>query len=86
MFFLLRVEFKNQNYWILVRTNGFLECYYEGENEERLDFMREKIIQIMKRIAHISGQLQNLASALDKLYHEIVDQGIIDLIKTENQK
>ena len=69
-----------------MRTNGFFGCYYEGENEERLDFMRDKIIQIMKSIAHISAQLQNLASALDKLYDEIGDQAIIDLIKTENQK
>lgn len=48
--------------------------------------MRDKIIQIMKSLAHISAQLQNLASALDKLYDEIGDKAIIDLIKTENQK
>jgi hypothetical protein len=48
--------------------------------------MRDKIIQIMKSIAHVSAQLQTLASALDKLYDEIGDQSIIDLIKTENQK
>lgn len=48
--------------------------------------MRDKIIQIMKSIAHISAQMQNLASALDKLYDEIGDQSIIDLIKTEKEK
>lgn len=69
-----------------MRTIDFFKWYYEGENEERLDFMREKIIQIMKSIAHISAQLQNLASALDKLYDEIGDQSIIELIKNEKEK
>lgn len=69
-----------------MRTNDFSQCYYEGENEERLDFMREKIIQILKSLAHISAQMQNLASALDKLYEEIGDTAIIDLIKNENEK
>lgn len=48
--------------------------------------MREKIIQILKSLAHISAQMQNLASALDKLYEEIGDTAIIDLIKNENEK
>jgi hypothetical protein len=69
-----------------VRTIDFFKWYYEGENEERLDFMREKIIQILKSIAHISAQLQNLASALDKIYDEIGDQSIIELIKNEKEK
>lgn len=69
-----------------MRTIDFFKWYYEGENEERLDFMREKIIQILKSIAHISAQLQNLASALDKIYEEIVDQSIIELIKNEKEK
>ena len=69
-----------------MRTIDFFKWYYEGENEERLDFMREKIIQIMKSIAHISAQMQNLASALDKLYDEIGDQSIIELIKNEKEK
>jgi hypothetical protein len=69
-----------------MRTIDFFKWYYEGENEERLDFMREKIIQILKSIAHISAQLQNLSSALDKIYDEIGDQSIIELIKNEKEK
>ena len=48
--------------------------------------MRDKIIQIMKSIAHISAQLQTLASALDKLYEEIGDKEIIELIKNDKEK
>ena len=56
------------------------------KNIERLGFMRDKIIKILKSIAHISSQMQNLAVALDKLYDEIGDQAIIDLIKEEKNK
>jgi hypothetical protein len=48
--------------------------------------MRDKIIQIMKSIAHISAQLQTLASALDKLYEELGDKEIIELIKNDKEK
>ena len=40
----------------------------------------------MKSIAHISAQLQTLASALDKLYEELGDKEIIELIKNDKEK
>lgn len=48
--------------------------------------MKEKIIELLVAIAHISAQLKNLSDELDRVYDIVGVQALIDAIKEENTK
>lgn len=52
---------------------------------ERHD-MKDKIIEILVRLAHLSEKTKAFADELDKIYELLGEQAFLDLIKTQEQK
>ena len=48
--------------------------------------MKDKIIEILVRMAHISENLKNLAEELDKMYDVLGDSAFLDMLKKESEK
>lgn len=48
--------------------------------------MKDIILKLLVRIAHLSGKLTATAEELDKIYEIIGDQAFIDMIKQMEQK
>lgn len=48
--------------------------------------MKDKILAILVRLAHLSEKLNVLADEVDNLYEVLGDQSLIEMIKSEQQK
>ena len=48
--------------------------------------MKEKIIEILVRIAHISESAKVLAEQLDKMYATLGDAEFLDMLKKDSEK
>lgn len=48
--------------------------------------MKEKIIEILVRMAHISENLKNLADELDKMYEILGDNDFLNALEKELKK
>ena len=47
--------------------------------------MKDKIIEILVRIAHISESAKALAEELDKMYSTLADNGFLEMLEKEIQ-
>lgn len=47
--------------------------------------MKDKILKILIRLAHLSEKLNALAEEIDELYEVLGDQAFIDMIKSEEK-
>lgn len=45
--------------------------------------MKEKIIEILVRIAHISESAKSLAEELDKMYSSLADSDFLEMLEKE---
>ena len=48
--------------------------------------MRQKILELLVRIAHISESAKLLADELDKMYATLGDTEFLDMLKKESEK
>lgn len=55
-------------------------------NRERSIPVKEKLLKILVRLAHLSESLKTLTEEVDKLYDVIGDQAFIDMVKSEQER
>ena len=48
--------------------------------------MKDRIIEMLVTLAHISKQMQNLSEELDKMYDIIADERFFEMLETKNEK
>jgi hypothetical protein len=48
--------------------------------------MKEKIIEILVRMAHISEKTKMLAEEIDKMYDVLGDAEFLDMLKKDSEK
>jgi hypothetical protein len=61
-------------------------CHNIGENKGKERTMKDKILKILVRLAHLSEKLNALSEEVDRLYEVLGDQAFIDMIKSEESK
>lgn len=61
-------------------------CHNIGENKGKERTMKDKILKILVRLAHLSEKLKSLTEEVDTLYEILGDQAFIDMIKSEESK
>lgn len=70
-----------------MRTICALWCYYKRENKRRKEAdMKDRIIEMLVTLAHISRQMENLSQELDKMYDIIADEKFLETLETKNEK
>ena len=47
--------------------------------------MKDKLLKILVRLAHLSEKLSALGDEVDKMYEVLGDQAFIDMIKSEEK-
>ena len=48
--------------------------------------MKDRIIEMLVTLAHISRQMENLSQELDKMYDIIADEKFLETLETKNEK
>ena len=48
--------------------------------------MKDKIIEILIRVAHLSEKLKGVTEELDKIYDVLGDSAFLDMVKKEFEK
>lgn len=48
--------------------------------------MKDRIIEMLVTLAHISKKMQSLSEELDKMYDLIGDKDFLAMIETQNEK
>jgi uncharacterized protein YlxP (DUF503 family) len=48
--------------------------------------MKDRIIEMLVSLAHISKQMQNLSEELDKMYDLMADEKFLEMLETKNEK
>jgi aldehyde:ferredoxin oxidoreductase len=71
---------------VLYTTFANLMDRMKVTNRERNINMKDKMLKILVRLAHLSECLKLLAEEIDKTYEVLGDQSVIDMIKSEEDK